>query len=85
MKSEWATLLEESLQRKGELIPEGWLSTKQIAGDLGKSHSHTVKLVGEWLSSGKLEKRMFMVAFDSGAKPVPFYRIKAETSLPKAA
>ena len=60
MSGEWVTALADHILTRGEeVIPEGWLSTKQIAKLFGRTPTTTSRIISEMVRQGKAEMKKF--------------------------
>lgn len=57
--SDWAKIIQESFDRKADVIPAGWKTVKEIADDQGVSKEHMSRLVTKLVRSGKVEMKKF--------------------------
>lgn len=60
MSSEWVSALADHMLKRGEeIIPEGWLTTKQIGKLLKRHPTTTSRLVSQMVRDGRAEMRKF--------------------------
>jgi len=72
--AQWCTALASSAPT-ADVVPPGWLTCAAIAKKLGKSESHTSKLLRHSISQGRCERKTFRVPTGGrGAFPLPHYR-----------
>ena len=57
-------------------VPEGWVTTREIAEAQGLSTSQVHKKLHVLLAKGKVETKRFRIKTSRGFYPVPHYRIK---------
>lgn len=71
----WIKDLESHLSSSGvEVVPEGWLTSRQMADEMGLSVSRTQDIAREQVRSGWLEKRNFRIQVGERVLPTPHYR-----------
>lgn len=71
----WIKDLESHLSSSGvEVVPEGWLTSRQMADEMGLSVSRTQDIAREQVRSGWLEKRNFRIRVGERVLPTPHYR-----------
>ena len=60
MSGEWVSALADHILTRGEeVIPPGWLSTKQIAKLFGRTPTTTSRIISEMVRQGKAEMKKF--------------------------
>ena len=59
-----------------DIVPDGWLTSRQIGKLLGKSESRTAELLVNALNEGRCERKMFRIPAAGTVRPVPHYRLK---------
>jgi hypothetical protein len=74
MTSDWAALLQDALKCDDEIVPDGWDSAETIAAKIGKSLSHTGKLLSDATRKGAIECRKFRITTGMVRRPVAHYR-----------
>jgi hypothetical protein len=57
-------------------VPPDWLTTRQIAKQIGKAMPTTGALLGRAVAEGRAERKMFRVTTGSVTRPIPHYRLK---------
>ncbi len=57
-------------------VPAGWLRMEEVASMMGKSESHTTKLLARAAKEGRCETQQFRVLCGQRALPVKHYRLK---------
>jgi hypothetical protein len=57
-------------------VPPEWLTTRQIAKQLGKAAPTTGALLGRAVAEGRCIRKMFRVTSGSVTRPIPHYRLK---------
>ena len=57
-------------------VPPGWLRMEEVAAMMGKSESHTTKLLARAAKEGRCETQQFRVLCGQRALPVKHYRLK---------
>ena len=62
--------------KKVDEVPEGWLTAKQIATELGKATATVGALLCRAVSEGRCERKLFRVTSGSVTRPIPHYRLK---------
>ena len=72
----WADLLAEERKVPAEKVPNGWKTSRTIAGEQNRSLSHTSRLIREAVREGKVEMKRFSIDVGPRTYPVPHYRIK---------
>ena len=71
----WIKSLESHLSSSGaEVVPEGWLTSRQMAQEMGKAPSTVSHIIAEQVRSGWLEKRNFRIQVGERVLPTPHYR-----------
>jgi len=60
-----------------EEVPKGWLTTKEIAKEMGKSEQRACVLLRKALEEGKIETRPFKILRSGVVRPIPHYKKKA--------
>ena len=71
----WTTLLRELRRDEAEEPPEGWKTANQIAGEIGRSRSHTVKMLQHAIELGSAERRIYQEWKGTRMFPTPHYRM----------
>jgi hypothetical protein len=74
MNSDWAVLLQNALRDDDEIVPEGWETAEQIAVKIGKSLSHTGKMLCDATKRGAIECHRFKITTGMVRRPVAHYR-----------
>jgi hypothetical protein len=74
MTSNWAALLQDALKAEDDVVPEGWETADQISVKIGKSFSHTAKLLSDAARRGAIERRAFKITTGLVRRPVSHYR-----------
>lgn len=74
--SSWAKALEDSLQQRSDIVPEGWATCKAIADELGKAENTVVRQLGDLMRAGKAESRRFRIPYGNAIKSIPHYKLK---------
>jgi hypothetical protein len=59
-----------------DVVPPEWLTTRQLAEQLGKAFPTVGALVGRAVAEGRCERKMFRVTSGSVTRPIPHYRLK---------
>lgn len=59
-----------------EAVPPGWLRMDEVAKLLGKSESHTFKLLAKAASEGRCETASFRVQRGQRVLPLRHYKLK---------
>jgi hypothetical protein len=59
-----------------ETVPEGWLTTRQIAAELGKGNSTVGALLARAVREGRAERQNFKITSGQVTRPTPHYRLK---------
>lgn len=73
--SELLKRLREAVTGKAETVPNGWRTAIQLSKEIGKSSSHTGKLIQSGLKAGVLERRIFRIQTDQrGVFPTWHYK-----------
>jgi hypothetical protein len=57
-------------------VPPEWLTTRQIAKQIGKAMPTTGALLNRAVAEGRAERKLFRVTTGSVTRPIPHYRLK---------
>lgn len=57
-------------------VPAGWLRMEEVAQMMGKSESHTTKLLARAAKENRCETKQFRVLCGQRALPVKHYKLK---------
>ena len=58
-----------------ETVPDGWKTSRTIAGEQGRSISHTSCILHDAVIEGRVEVQKFSIDVGPRTYPVPHYRI----------
>ena len=72
--SSWSAAL--STTAATDEVPPGWLKMSEVAALLGKSESHTAKLIRRSAEQGRCETAMFRVVCGQRVLALRHYRLK---------
>jgi Mn-dependent DtxR family transcriptional regulator len=75
-KSDWLDALGAVLTKEADVVPKGWLDTRQVAQKMQVSPQSANLVIRKLLKHGMAEKRQFRRVTKRGLKPIPFYRLK---------
>ena len=70
----WCAAL--ATQAATDEVPHGWLKMSEVAAMLGKSESHTAKLIRKAADQGRCETAMFRVVCGQRVLALRHYRLK---------
>jgi len=56
-------------------VPPGWLTTRQIAKQIGKAESTTGTLLARAVAEGRAERKDYRVTSGQVTRPVPHYHL----------
>ncbi|MBC8324327.1 MAG: hypothetical protein H8E27_01700 [Verrucomicrobia subdivision 3 bacterium] len=59
-----------------ESVPSGWYTVAEIAGQLGKSYSHTGRMLCASVRAGIIERRQFRIQTPRGLYPTNHFKFK---------
>jgi hypothetical protein len=59
-----------------DIVPPGWLTTKQLCKKLGKAGPTMGALLCRAVAEGRCEKKLFRIQSGQVNRPVPHYRLK---------
>ena len=59
-----------------DVVPEGWMTTEQIAMATDKSKNTVLRMIRDSLARGAAEMKTFRVTTRRGPFPIPHYRVK---------
>lgn len=74
--AELLSRLTSALSGKPDIVPEGWLTAKQLSARLGRSDSHGRRLIAIGVANGILDMKRFRIKFDGMVRLVPHYAEK---------
>ena len=72
--SSWSAAL--STTAAADTLPPGWLKMSEVAAMLGKSESHTAKLIRKAVEQGRCQTAMFRVQCGQKVMALRHYRLK---------
>jgi hypothetical protein len=55
----WADAIQRAFAQEADVVPEGWMTLEQVAGELKKNKFHTCKLLNKMIRMGGAETRKF--------------------------
>jgi len=71
----WTDMLAEARLPEVEPAPEDWKTVKQIAAEIGKSDSHTQRLLQDAFEKGRSERKQYPVFSGFRYYPIFHYRM----------
>jgi hypothetical protein len=75
-KSSWAAELASSISEKADKVPDGWVTTEQIAKQISRDITTARRVAREALASDRAQVKLFRVRMPSGnVLPVKHYKI----------
>lgn len=69
--NKWLQAITDVRSASFDVVPKGWLTTKDIAKEIGCSAPHATKYVRALVEAGRAEKKIFRLG-----RPIPHYRLK---------
>ena len=77
----WIEKLEQKIRSEGvDSVPKGWMTTRQIADEMGLSSVRAGHIVRGQVRSGWMEKKNFRILVGDLVRPVPHYRPAEEAA-----
>lgn len=77
----WSKLYTEKLKHKGDDIPRGWRTSREIADMLGKNSGSVNNMFRKWKRTGKIKSRSFRIPIGNRLKAVAHYFCEGSLSL----
>lgn len=74
LKSQWAALLAESLQRV-DRVPAGWKTALEIAAESGMSRPYAARKIRDLIAAKRVVKKQFRVKLRKQVRPTWHYKI----------
>lgn len=72
--NKWSKAIQALLLLEEDKVPEGFLTTEQVARKLKKSLSWTRVLLSKMVEAKLAEKKLFRIKHKDKIRPVPHYR-----------
>ena len=73
--SEWFDALQLAADTTCEVVPEGWLTVREIAAQVGMSEGHTWRRLRMLVDGAKAEARDFRIRTGKTVRSVTHYRL----------
>ena len=70
---QWAKML-SAPQPIADVVPDGWRTAKEIAGEICRSQSYASKMLNRLVEEGKLQRRKVRIPTGTKMYPVDHYK-----------
>jgi predicted ArsR family transcriptional regulator len=74
-KPEWAEALDRLLSQRGETVPPGWKTAREVGEQLGVCYEMAKLKCAELVAAGLAERKDFRVKWGRGIRGLPHYRL----------